>query len=85
VLKNISKSANPKIGDTVLTSPYSSNFPSQLMIGKVTSIVKDASSNFLTLNVKAATNFFNIEYIYLIENKRMEEQRQLEKPEDNNE
>ena len=27
VLKNISKSALPKIGDTVLTSPYSSSFP----------------------------------------------------------
>ena len=85
VLKNISKSADPKIGDTVLTSPYSSNFPSQLMIGKVINIVKDPSSNFLTLNVKATTNFFNLEYIYLIENKRMEEQRQLEKPETTNE
>ena len=85
VLKNISKSAAPKIGDTVLTSPYSSNFPPQLMIGKVMSIVKDPSSNFLTLNVKAATNFFNLEYVYLVENKRMDEQKQLEKPEANNE
>jgi rod shape-determining protein MreC len=85
VLKNISKSAAPKIGDTVLTSPYSSNFPAQLMIGKVMSIVKDPSSNFLTLNVKANTNFFNLEYVYLVENRRMEEQNQLEKPEANNE
>ena len=85
VLKNISKSAAPKIGDTVLTSPYSTNFPAQLMIGKVTNILKDPSSNFLTLNVKAATNFFNLEYVYVVENKRMDEQKQLEKPEANNE
>ena len=85
VLKNISKSAAPKIGDTVLTSPYSSNFPAQLMVGRVTSIIKDPASNFLTLNVKAATNFFNLEYIYLVENRRMAEQKQLEKPEANNE
>ena len=85
VLKNISKSAAPKIGDTVLTSPYSSNFPSQLMIGKVISIIKDPASNFLKLNVKATTNFFNLEYIYIIENKRMAEQKKLEKPEANNE
>lgn len=85
VLKNISKSAAPKIGDTVLTSPYSSNFPAQLMVGRVTSIIKDASSNFLTLNVKAATNFFNLEYVYLVENRRMAEQKQLEKTEGNNE
>ena len=85
LLKNISKSAAPKIGDTVLTSPYSSNFPAQLMVGKVTSIIKDPASNFLTLNVKSATNFFNLEYIYLVENKRMAEQKQLENTEGNNE
>jgi rod shape-determining protein MreC len=85
VLKNISKSAMPKVGDTVLTSPYSSNFPAQLMIGRVMSVIQDPSSNFLTLNVKATTNFFNLEYIYLVENKRMAEQKQLEKPEANNE
>lgn len=85
ILKNISKSSAPKIGDTVLTSPYSSNFPAQLMVGKVVSIIKDPSSNFLTLNVKAATNFFNLEYVYLVENKRMADQKQLEKPEQSNE
>jgi rod shape-determining protein MreC len=85
VLKNISKSAAPKIGDTVLTSPYSSNFPAQLMVGRVTEIVKDPSSNFLTLNVKATTNFFNLEYVYLVENRRMVEQKQLEKTEVGNE
>ena len=81
ILKNISKSAAPKIGDSVLTSPYSSNFPSQLMIGRVTSITKDPSSNFLTLNVKAATNFFKLEYVYLVENKRMSQQQSVEKNE----
>lgn len=85
LLKNISKSAAPKIGDTVLTSPYSSNFPSQLMVGRVTAIIKDPASNFLTLNVKAATNFFNLEYVYLVENKRIADQKQLENTEGNNE
>ena len=85
ILKNISKSTAPKIGDSVLTSPYSSNFPSQLMVGKVTSILKDPSSNYLTLNVKSTTNFFNLEYIYLVENKRMAEQKNVEKNEPKNE
>ena len=84
-LKNISKSAVPKIGDTVLTSPYSSNFPSQLMIGRVTKVNQDPSSNFLTLSVKSATNFFNLEYVYLVENRRMNEQKSLEQNESNNE
>jgi rod shape-determining protein MreC len=84
-LKNISKSALPKIGDTVLTSPYSSSFPAQLMIGKVTSIVQDPSSNFLTLNIKSATNFYNLEFVYLVENKRMGAQSDIEQKGDNNE
>ena len=75
----------PKIGDTVLTSPYSSRFPAQLMIGRVTSIVKDPSSNFLTLNIKSATNFYNLEFVYLVENKRMDAQTNIEQKGDNNE
>jgi rod shape-determining protein MreC len=73
------------VGDTVLTSPYSSSFPAQLMIGRVTSIVQDPSSNFLTLNIKSATNFYNLEYVYLVENKRMDAQSAMEQKEDNNE
>jgi len=85
LLKNISKSASPKIGDTILTSPYSSSFPAQLMIGRVTSIIKDPSSNFLTLNIKSATNFYNLEFVYLVENKRMEAQADIEQKGEGNE
>ena len=77
-LKNISKSASPKIGDSVLTSPYSASFPAQLMIGRVTKVVVDPASNFLTLELKSASNFYNLEFIYLVENKRMNEQLNLE-------
>ena len=77
-LKNISKSAAPKIGDSVLTSPYSASFPAQLMIGRVTKVVVDPASNFLTLELKSASNFYNLEFIYLVENKRMNEQLNLE-------
>ena len=84
-LKNISKSAAPKIGDSVLTSPYSASFPAQLMVGRVTKVVVDPASNFLTLELKSATNFYNLEYIYLVENKRMNEQLNLEKNKTTNE
>ena len=78
-LKNISKSAAPKIGDSVITSPYSASFPAQLLVGRVTKVVIDPASNFLTLELKSTTNFYNIEFIYLVENKRMNEQLNLEK------
>ncbi|SJZ80465.1 rod shape-determining protein MreC [Sediminibacterium ginsengisoli] len=78
VLKNVSKSAKVAKGDTVLTSNYSANFPPSLMIGTVTEIAADPSSNYYTLKVKTATNFFNIRYVNLVENVRFAEQVALE-------
>lgn len=77
-LRNVSKSAKVVKGDTVVTSTYSANFPSHLMVGTVFSIVEDPSSNFYTLRIKTSTNFFNVQYVYLVENVRYAEQLQLE-------
>ena len=77
-LKNVTKSAKVAKGDTVLTSTYSANFPSHLVIGTVAEILADPSSNFYTLKVKTATNFFTIQYVNVIENARFTEQVQLE-------
>jgi rod shape-determining protein MreC len=78
VLKNIPKSAVVKTGDTVLTSTYSAKFPSHLMVGRIAAIVPDKSSNFYILKVKTATNFYNIQNAYIIENMRFAEQNSLE-------
>jgi len=77
-MRNVTKGAKVAVGDTVVTSYYSANFPARLMIGKVASISSDQASNFYTLKVKTATNFFNIQYVYLIENARYGEQVQIE-------
>lgn len=78
ILKNVTKSAKVAKGDTVLTSTYSSNFPSHLMVGTVAAINADPSSNFYTLKIKTATNFFNLQFVNVIENVRYTEQIQLE-------
>ncbi|MDO8995253.1 rod shape-determining protein MreC [Sediminibacterium sp.] len=78
VLRNISKSAKVVKGDTVLTSAYSANFPSQLMIGRVASITADPATNYYTLKIKTATNFFTIQSVDVIYNTRFNEQIELE-------
>jgi rod shape-determining protein MreC len=78
LLKNIPKSVKVVKGDSVLTSTYSANFPSHLVVGTVNSVVSDPSSNFYTLKVKTATNFFSIQYVYLVENLRFAEQTTIE-------
>jgi rod shape-determining protein MreC len=77
-LRNITKGAKVAKGDTILTSNYSANFPPNLIIGTVADISSESASNFYILKVKTATNFFNIRYVYLIENARYAEQVQIE-------
>lgn len=77
-LRNVTKSAKVSRGDTVVTSTYSANFPPQLMIGTVAGIASESASNFYTLKIKTSTNFFSIQYVYLVENSRYSEHTQLE-------
>jgi rod shape-determining protein MreC len=77
-LKNIPKSAKVAKGDTILTSQTSYLFPANIMVGTVYDIIPDNASNFYTLKVRPSTNFFNIEYVYVIDNTQYEEQRRIE-------
>jgi len=77
-LKDIPKSVKIQQGDTVVVSPTSSLFPGNLMVGTIAEIVEDKSSNFYSLKVKPSTNFFNIEYVYVIANTQFLEQKKVE-------
>lgn len=77
-LHNIPKSTQVAKGDSVVTSNYSANFPPDLMVGVVHDISSDPSSNFLTIRLKTATNFFSIQYVNVVENVQWEEQRRVE-------
>ncbi|MFL5809460.1 MAG: rod shape-determining protein MreC [Flavisolibacter sp.] len=79
ILKGISKSAEVKIGDTVLTSKYSYNFPPDKLIGTVAAVGSDAASGFYLLKIKTAVNFTNIQQVHVVENLQRDEQVQLEK------
>ncbi|HYJ37371.1 MAG TPA: rod shape-determining protein MreC, partial [Chitinophagaceae bacterium] len=76
-LINIPKSAAITIGDTVITSQYATRFPPSV-IGTVYNIVEDKSTNFYTLTIRPATNFFSLQNVYVVENLQAEEQLNLE-------
>ncbi|MFY8005010.1 MAG: rod shape-determining protein MreC [Chitinophagaceae bacterium] len=77
-LKNIPKSVKVTKGDSVVTSTYSSKFPANLMVGTVYKVNTDPSSNVFTIIVKASTNFYALQQVYIIKNVRYAEQRDLE-------
>jgi rod shape-determining protein MreC len=78
-LKNIPKSAQVVKGDSVVTSTYGSyRFPQGIMVGTITDIIDDKTSSFYVLKVKPSTNFFNVQYVSVVENLQKDEQAKLE-------
>ncbi len=77
-LINIPKSAKVTEGDSVITSGYSLSFPANVLIGTITEIIDDNSSNFYTLMLKPSTNFYNVEFVNVVENLQKDEQKRLE-------
>ncbi len=76
-LTGIPKSAKIQKGDTVVTSQYATSFPPSL-IGTIQNIEEDPSTGFYTLILRPATNFYSLQYVYVVENLQAAEQKQLE-------
>jgi rod shape-determining protein MreC len=69
---NIPKNVQVATGDSVVTSGYSLSFPPEVLIGTVSEIVDDKTSNFYTLKIRPATNFYNLEYVTVVDNLQKE-------------
>ena len=77
-LNNVSKTFKINIGDTVVTSNYSSNYPPSILIGTIAEIENNQNSNFYFLKVKLFADFTSLEYVYGIENTYLLPQKNIE-------
>lgn len=81
-LEAIPKHAPISVGDTIVTSGYSSIFPKDLPIGTIENFeVAKGSSNYV-VEVNLFNDLNNLSYVYLVNNKLKEEQVELEKSAD---
>ena len=71
-LTGIPKSAKEAIGDTVISSGFSTSIPKGMMIGIVQEVKPDKSTNNFLIKFKTTANFYNLEYVYAIDNKQAE-------------
>lgn len=79
LMEDVPKSVRLVRGDTVVTSGYSALFPENIPIGYVESYsLPDKSSTSYAIRIKLATNFFNLQYVYVIDNMLKDEQKSLE-------
>ncbi len=66
-ISNISKSAKVVKGDTIISSGFSTAFPKGMYIGFVEALYKESGSNFYKIKFRSATNFNDLQYVYVIE------------------
>jgi rod shape-determining protein MreC len=76
-LKEIPLHANVEVGDTIVTSEFTSIFPEGIMIGTVKEFEPEAGL-FLRITVKLSTDFKKLSNVWVIKDKRREEKLELE-------
>ena len=69
----------PVIGDTVVTSGYSTVFPQGIMIGTISSVEREPDKSFYNIEVKLAVDFAQLSYVYVVEDPLREEREKLER------
>ncbi len=83
ILKDIPNHVKINIGDTIITSGYSSIFPKGKLIGVISDFKQKKGGNFYLITVKLSTNFKKLSYVYVIGNFLKQEQKDLEKISEN--
>lgn len=77
-LNDIPLHVRVKIGDTLVTSRFSSIFPEGIMLGFVENINTDATKAFYKIKFRIAVDFSHLSGVYIIRNMIKEELEELE-------
>lgn len=78
-LNDISRYKPVSKGDSVVTSEFNSTFPPGILVGRVRSVGVQPNQTFHDITLNLATNFSNLSFVYVVENRLQAEQEQLEK------
>ncbi|MCH2022373.1 MAG: rod shape-determining protein MreC [Saprospiraceae bacterium] len=77
-LESVPKHAVLHIGDTIVTSGYSTIFPEGVLIGTIDSFFKPPGLNFYTIRVALFNDINQTDYVYVVNNLLKEERLNLE-------
>ena len=72
-----------EVGDTVVTSGYSSVFPEGILVGTIASFTRPEGENYYTIDVLLSENLKSVAYVEVIDNTGMEELRTLKSETEN--
>lgn len=77
-LEDVPNHADLMIGDTIITSGYSSKFPRGITIGQIDTFWISSGNGFYDIEVKLSNDLNNLQYVYIIENALAKEKEKLE-------
>lgn len=77
-LMDIPKYVAVEKGDTIQTTGYSTYFPTGLTIGVVDTVWRELSGEFHNVRVELLEEIAEVEYVYVVNNLRKEEQLEIE-------
>jgi rod shape-determining protein MreC len=78
-LDDISRYKPVAVGDTAVTSNFNSVFPPDIMVGIVKNVKVRADQTFFDIELTLSTDFRNLSYVYIVENKMQKQESDLEK------
>ena len=67
-LEYIPRTSPLKVGDTVVTSGFSTIFPENFMVGTIESFDEDSHDGFYNIKVKLATDYRSLDVLYMVKN-----------------
>jgi rod shape-determining protein MreC len=77
-MRDIPKNTPVSKGDSILTSELSSIYPPNILVGTIDRVIVDNNSAFYTIKIKTATNFRNVQHVYVIDDLQRAERVKLE-------
>lgn len=78
ILEELPKHLTYQVGDTVVTSGFSTVFPEGIIVGTVEGRARNLSDSFVSLKVRLTTNFSQLSTVRVITNDMAEELKMLE-------
>jgi rod shape-determining protein MreC len=78
VMTDVPQQVEVKKGDSVFTNSYSLYFPPELLIGTVVKTEPIKKNAMQVIYLRSSTDFRNLQYVYVVENKMSVEKRTLE-------
>ena len=76
-LKDIQDLVKLAVGDTIVTSGYSSTFPPNIPVGSIILIALNETEDLYIIEVKLFNDMKNLEHVYIIKNTDINELRSL--------